>query len=122
MKVMRWAWTGMLLGCVCWTAAWAMDFSRMTNQELADLRGAIRNAPQEEQSAFQQEWEKRQAAMTEEEKKLFAKPQAESSGDDGKLQKLNIPGRGYEQQGVGTVIYGGAMVPGQGGGNAPGKK
>ncbi|MHB8809474.1 MAG: hypothetical protein ACYC9M_05620 [Desulfobulbaceae bacterium] len=113
MKVMRWAWTGLLLGCVCWTAAWAMDFSRMTNQELADLRGAIRNAPQEEQSAFQQEWGKRQAAMTEEEKKLFAKPLDEPDSD-GKLRKPNIPGRGYETQGVGGVIYGGGEgIPGE---------
>lgn len=115
MKVMRRIWAVLLLGCVCCTAAWAMDFNRMTNQELADLRGAIRNASQEEQSAFQLEWEKRQAVMTEEEKKLFAPPPEEPSGKDEQLRKPQVLGRGYEAQGAGGVIYGGGEgMPGQG--------
>lgn len=111
----------LLLGAVFSGAAWAMDFAGMSNQELADLRGAIRNAPEPEQMAFQQEWEKRLAAMTEEEKKPFVPSQEQLPGEEEKMKKPYIPGRGYESQGIGTVIYGGEGSPGQDGGKKAGK-
>ncbi|MHB1348956.1 MAG: hypothetical protein ACYCYR_03710 [Desulfobulbaceae bacterium] len=110
---------GTIMACLflvlmSWSTAWAMDFSRMTNQELAELRGAITNAPAAEQAAYRQEWEKRLARMTEEEKSLFLSPGQPKTGEGEASQKPYIPGRGYESQGVGTVIYGGFGAPAEG--------
>lgn len=107
MNVIRRFAIGLLLGCVCCTQVWAMDFSRMTNQELADLRGAIHNATQEEQSAFRQEWEKRVAAMPPEEKKLYTGQEKISPGEEEKaILPYHIMGQGYENQGAGNIFYG----------------
>lgn len=120
MKVFGKILTGFLLGVLCSVSAWAMDFSRMSNPELADLQGAIRNAPEADQAAFRLEWEKRQASMSEEEKKLYASPQEPQPGEEEQMKKPYVQGRGYDSQGTGTVIFGGVGTPGQGG--AGGKK
>jgi hypothetical protein len=106
----------LLLGAVCCGAAWAMDYARMSNQELADLQGAILNAPEPEQQAFRLEWEKRLAVMPEEEKKRYAPPQDQPQEDEEKQSKPRIQGRGYDSQGTGVIIYGGGAFPAQGGG------
>ena len=111
----------LLLGFLYSGTAWAMDFARMSNEELADLRGAILNATEPEQLAFRQEWEKRLAAMSEEEKKLYAPPQEPQPGDEEKQKKPYIQGRGYDSQGTGIIIYGGEGSPGQSGGKKTGK-
>ena len=107
----------LLFGVLFCGGALAMDFARMSNQDLADLRGAIRNAPEPEQQAFRLEWEKRLAAMPEEEKKRYAPPQDQSPEDAEKQDKPRIQGRGYDSQGTGTIIFGGGSFPGQGGGS-----
>ena len=113
---------GLLLGCVCCTVAWAMDFSRMTNQELADLQGAIQNASSDEQNTFRQEWEKRLAGMSPEEKKLYAGQQDISPGaGDKKILPYHIMGQGYENQGGGNIIYGGGGTPAPEGQQGAGK-
>jgi hypothetical protein len=40
-------------------AAWAVDYSKMSNDELSGVRGTIYNASQEEWNAFHTEWWKR---------------------------------------------------------------
>jgi hypothetical protein len=120
MKIFGKILTGLLLGVLCSVSAWAMDFSRMSNQDLADLQGAIRNAPEADQAAFRLEWEKRQASMSEEEKKLYPSPPEPQPGEEEQMKKPYIQGRGYDSQGTGTVIFGGVGTPGQGG--ADGKK
>lgn len=107
----------LLLGVLFCGAALAMDFAAMSNQELADLRGAIRNAPEPDQQAFRLEWEKRLAAMPEEEKKRYAPARDQRPEDEEKQEKPRIQGRGYDSQGTGSIIYGGGAFPGQGGGS-----
>ena len=88
-------------------AAWAKDFTRMSNQELADLRGMIQNVPPAEQDAFNKEWAKRLAAMTDKEKKLYDKS-LDATPAAGEKQKLPyaILGHGYEDsQGKEIDIY-----------------
>jgi len=96
----------MVFGVVC-SSGRAMDYANMTNDELAELRGAIVNAPDSERKAFRAEWENRLRSMSEEENKRYAE-QGEpdpAQGQEGK--QPYIQGRGYEQQGMGTVIHGG---------------
>jgi hypothetical protein len=90
------------------SAGQAMDFGNMNNDELAELRGAILNAPEAERKAYAHEWEKRLREMSAEEKERFA-DQVETEPDKeqpGKKQPY-IQGRGYDEQGMGTVIHGG---------------
>lgn len=112
----RWMGTGLslLLALVCGTAVWAMDFGAMSNQELAELRGAIENAPPAEQDAFRLEWEKRLATMGEEEKKRYVTPDPAEPAGDGQGKNPTFIGRGYENQGMGVIIFGGDGKPSQG--------
>ncbi|GAB4346307.1 MAG: hypothetical protein Kow0089_23620 [Desulfobulbaceae bacterium] len=88
-------------------AAMAMDFASMSNQDLYELRGAIQNAPEKDRTAYQAEWEKRLAAMSDEEKKLFTEPE-KKEGDGETLDPPVVPARGYEKEGTqGRIIFGG---------------
>ncbi len=53
------------------TPVWAVDYSNMTTEELAALRGTRSQATQEEQAAFKQEWQGRVQQMTPEERQQF---------------------------------------------------
>jgi len=56
-------------------AAWAVDYSKMSNDELSAKRGAIMsNASQEEWNAFHTEWWKRLSQMTPEERQHYMGP------------------------------------------------
>ena len=91
-----------VLGIVIFAVpAWALDYAHMSNAELAELRGAITNAPEPEREAFQQEWEKRLQHMSEAEKKQYGQPDQEQK------KSPNVQGRGYDSQGAGAIIYGG---------------
>jgi hypothetical protein len=98
-----------MLVAVVVSAGWSMDLVNMSNKELFELRGAFQNAPEADQEAYQVEWEKRVAAMTDEEKKQFVEPSKEGEGGAGKpKQPFFVPGQGYEnQEGQGRVIFGG---------------
>jgi hypothetical protein len=53
------------------TPVLAADYSSMTTEELSSLRGTMRNATQEEHSAFQQEWQSRMQQMTPDERQKY---------------------------------------------------
>jgi hypothetical protein len=52
-------------------AAWAVDYTKMSNDELSGVRGTIYNASQEEWNAFHTEWWKRLSQMTPEERQKY---------------------------------------------------
>jgi hypothetical protein len=89
--------------------SWGLDYTAMSNQELADLRGAIENAPSAEQEAYRLEWSKRLENMTEEEKQEYVRPD-EAAGEK-RMEDPKVMGRGYDSQGTGSVIYGGSGAP-----------
>lgn len=76
------------------------DYSSMSTEELAQLRGTMRDAPAEEWEAFHHEWQKRFQTMTREEQMKYSGP-PENAPRDGS-------GPGYGR--------GGGMGSGGGGG------
>ena len=85
------------------TQVYALDYPSMSNDELHDLRGAIRNAPPEEQERYRKEWQIRLDKMSKEEKAHF---EQEARSADESLTPI-IPGKGYDSQGTGVILYGG---------------
>lgn len=72
-----------LFGAVLLTAslAFGADYSSMSTEELASMRGKMQTATVQERSAFQQEWQKRIQTMTPEERqKYLGKPQGSGQG------------------------------------------
>lgn len=68
------------------TQAWAVDYSSMSTEELAELRGTMRNASQEEHAAFQHEWQNRVRQMTREERQRYLGPPADAPRDGSGMQ------------------------------------
>lgn len=68
------------------TPAWAVNYSNMTTEELAELRGTMRNASQEEHAAFQEEWQNRMRQMTREERQRYLGPPAGAPRDGSGMQ------------------------------------
>ena len=62
----------LLLSCAA-TALASGNFSDLTNEELAALRGRMNNESTENREAFRKEWQQRVAHMTTEERKSFEK-------------------------------------------------
>ena len=63
--------------------AWGADFSTCTNEELASMRGTMRDASAEDRAAFRKEWQNRLQSMTvEERQKNIGRP-------------ANAPEKGY---------------------------
>jgi hypothetical protein len=85
--------------------AWAIDFPTLSNEDLYDLRGAIKNAPQAEQEHYQKEWQLRLIKMTEEERKYYTSETEPNKGTKAPIKQ----GRGYDNQGTGVIIYGGTQ-------------
>ncbi len=84
---------GLLAGCLLWSgAALAVDFSQYSTEELAKMRGTLREASPEEREAFRQEWQKRMREMSPEERQRYAGPPA-NAPRDGKGYKYG-QGRG----------------------------
>ena len=101
-----------LLGVMLlYSPAWAMDYTTLSNDELYELKGAVKNAPETEQEAYQKEWQLRVSKMTKEEVERYSADPGENEGDDGKAgvgaKAPFIQGKGYDRQGMGTVIFGG---------------
>lgn len=55
-------------------AAWAVDYSKMSNDELSAARGTLQQVTPEEWNAFHTEWWKRLSAMTPEERQKYMGP------------------------------------------------
>jgi hypothetical protein len=66
----------LVLCCLVMTAgaAWAVDYSKMSNDELSAKRGTMSSAGQEEWNAFHTEWWKRLSEMTPEERQKYMGP------------------------------------------------
>ena len=65
----------MLVSAMLISSAFAVDYSTVSTEELANLRGKMQNATVEERNAFQNEWQKRIQNMTQEERqKYLGKP------------------------------------------------
>jgi hypothetical protein len=56
------------------TAAWAVDYTKMSNDELSAARGTMYNATQEDWHAFHTEWWKRLSQMSPEERQKYMGP------------------------------------------------
>nr|WP_320009850.1 DUF1104 domain-containing protein [uncultured Desulfobulbus sp.] len=56
------------------TAAWAVDYSKMSNDELSSYRGQLYNATQDEWHAFHTEWWKRLSEMGPQEREKYMGP------------------------------------------------
>lgn len=63
------------------TPVWATDYSTMTTEEMAALRGTRSNATVEEQAAFKQEWQGRVQQMSPEERQQFTGKSANAAQD-----------------------------------------
>lgn len=87
--------------------SWAVDFTGMNNQELFEIRKMIKFSTEQVQVEYQEEWDKRLADMSDEEKKKFADA---AKNDDYGGDELWVPGKGYEKQ-QGIIIYGGGGTP-----------
>ncbi len=111
------------------TPAWsATDYSSLTNEEIAAMRGTMRTSSQEDRDAFQTEWQARVNSMsTEERNQAVGRP--DNAARDGEGYKNgNGGGRG---QGRGSNVsskqsgsYGGGMGRGSsmGGGRGGGRR
>ncbi len=63
------------------SAAFAVDYSKMSTVELSEMRGTMQNVTVEGRNAFRQEWQNRIQAMTQEEKqKYLGKPENAGQG------------------------------------------
>ena len=71
-----WKKSVLVLCCLVMTAgaAWAVDYGKMSNDELSAKRGTLYNASQEEWHAFHTEWWKRLSQMTPEERQKYMGP------------------------------------------------
>ena len=77
--------------------AWGVDFSTYTNEELASMRGTMRNATEEERTAFRDEWQKRLQTMTMEERRQYSGRPANAPADgsgSGQGRGMGRGGRG----------------------------
>lgn len=86
--------------------AWGADYGGYSPEELAAMRGTMRNASAQERNAFRQEWQKRIRSMTQEERQQYMGRPANAPGGGS--------GYGYGQgRGRGQGI---CLSPEQGGG------
>ena len=77
--------------------AFAADYSQCTTEELANMRGTMQDASEEERDTFRAEWQKRLQEMTREERhKYVGKPDnAQCQSGAGRMQRgANARGRG----------------------------
>ena len=68
--------TLLVLSCLALTAggAWAVDYSKMSNDELSAKRGTLYNTTPEDWHAFHTEWWKRLSQMSPEERQKYMGP------------------------------------------------
>jgi len=69
------------LGLLAAPALAATDYSSMSNEELAAMRGTMRDVSQEDRDAFRSEWQSRVQNMTQEERQLAVGRPANAAQD-----------------------------------------
>jgi hypothetical protein len=90
--------------------AFAEDYSHYTTEELANMRGILQDASQEERDAFKAEWLRRLQNMTSKEKQKYTgRPNnAQCQTGAGKMQgRRNVQGEGGCGKGMGRGSGGG---------------
>ncbi len=55
-------------------AAWAVDYSSMSTEDLSRMRGTLCNASQDDWNAFRAEWQKRLGQMTPQQRQQYIGP------------------------------------------------
>jgi hypothetical protein len=112
--------------------AFAVDYSAYSTDELAKMRGTMRNVPEEDRSQFRNEWQKRINEMPVEERSQYtgrpenAQRDGEGMGREGKKNRnqnrnmnqnrTTIEGDGYGMKDGSGMGGGGGMGRGIGGG------
>lgn len=76
--VLTLALSGLLMGI---TPLFAADYTGMSTEKLAAMRGTMRNASPEEHAAFQHEWQNRIRQMTQEEQRKYLGPPEKAPRD-----------------------------------------
>lgn len=112
----------LLFSALLFTApAWAAtDYSVMSNDELANLRGSMQKATEEERSAFRNEWQKRLQNMPPAERSRFTGP-PDSAGGPGKAgEPATVRNRNRVQE-KNEYDRGGSEDRGMGGGGGMGR-
>ncbi len=72
----------------------ATDYSNMSNQELSDMRGSMRQASEQERNAFRTEWQQRAQTMSSEERQQYTGRPANASADGSNAGQGMGQGRG----------------------------
>ena len=107
------------------TPVWAADYSTMTTEELSSLRDDMRNGNQEEQTAFQQEWQSRAQQMTPDERQQYMERKAngpqDGSGKQYGKNNENKKGNRYANRNGSSSAEGGSYSGDHGGGHGGGK-
>lgn len=86
------------------SSVYAVDYSTMSTEELAKMRGTMQNATVQERNAFQKEWQKRIQNMTQEERqKYLGRP--DNAGTGTGLGMKNQSGQGG-RKGMGSGFGG----------------
>ncbi len=63
---------GIMVGCLS-APVFAADYSSMSTEEMAAMRGTLQDATQEERSSFQSEWRNRMQQMSPEDRQQYKK-------------------------------------------------
>ncbi|MHB1349042.1 MAG: hypothetical protein ACYCYR_04140 [Desulfobulbaceae bacterium] len=98
------------------TPLFAADYAAMSTEELAAMRGTMRNAGPEEHAAFQHEWQNRIRQMTQEEQRKYLGPPENAPRDGSGMQS----GQGGTDRPPGGGTRGG--MGGMGGGGKGGRR
>lgn len=62
---------------------WAVDYSKMSTEDLSRMRGTLNNSSQEDLTAFRAEWQKRLDEMTTEQRQQYMEPGRGMGGGHG---------------------------------------
>lgn len=122
--------SGLVIGMtLCAASAFAADYSKYSTDELAEMRGTMREANEEERNQFRNEWQKRINEMSVEERsKYTGRPEnalrdVKGMGRDGKENTNQNRNRNQNRTvGEGAGGYGDGMGGGSGMGGGGGRR
>lgn len=78
---------------------WGADYGNHTNEEMAAMRGTMRNASSEERAAFSAEWQKRVQSMSvEDRQKYSSRPEKAAADGSGYRTNATRGGSGADEQ------------------------
>lgn len=89
---------------------YAADYSAMSTQELAQMRGSFENATYQDRNAFQNEWQYRMQSMNQEERQQYTMTGQSGSGQSQGMMQ----GKGNGQSGSNRMYSNSGSTSGQG--------